>query len=70
VHIKRLAFDRDGLRHCGIRQVNSTLIDWEKKGLFPRRFKIGRCVFWDAQAVEEHLARLAKEALAADGGAE
>lgn len=62
MHIKPLALDRAGLRICGIRQANSTLIDWEKKGLFPKRFKIGRCVFWDARAVEEHLARLHNEA--------
>jgi predicted DNA-binding transcriptional regulator AlpA len=62
MHVNPLAFDRDGLRRCGIRQANSTLIRWEKDGLFPRRFKIGRCVFWHAHAVEEHLARLAEEA--------
>ena len=62
MHIKPLALDRAGLRICGIRQANSTLIRWEKEGLFPRRFRIGRSVFWSSQAVEEHLARLAQEA--------
>lgn len=62
MHIKQLALDRDGLRNCGIRKSNSTLIAWENKGLFPRRYKIGRCVFWDARAVAEHLARLHEEA--------
>jgi predicted DNA-binding transcriptional regulator AlpA len=56
-----LILDRAALRQFGIRQANSTLIEWEQKGLFPRRFKIGRSVFWDARAVEEHLTRLAEE---------
>jgi predicted DNA-binding transcriptional regulator AlpA len=57
-----IVLDRAGLRQCGIRQANSTLLEWEEKGLFPRRFRIGRSVFWDQQAVKAHLARLAEEA--------
>ncbi len=57
-----IVLDRVGLRRCGIRVDNSTLLKWEKKGLFPRRFRIGACVYWDQKSVEEHLARLAAEA--------
>ena len=57
-----IALDRAGLRQCGIRQANSTLLNWEKSRIFPRRFRIGGCVFWDQEAVREHLARLASEA--------
>jgi predicted DNA-binding transcriptional regulator AlpA len=57
-----IVLDRAGLRRCGIRAANSTLLIWEKKGLFPRRFRIGACVYWDQKAVEEHLSRLAMEA--------
>lgn len=57
-----IALDRDGLRHLGIRKANSTLLRWEKAGIFPHRFRIGGCVFWDQESVREHLARLASEA--------
>ena len=57
-----IALDRVGLRQCGIRQANSTLLRWEKAGIFPRRFRIGGCVFWDQESVREHLARLASKA--------
>ncbi|HWK35163.1 helix-turn-helix transcriptional regulator [Sphingomonas sp.] len=58
-----LVIDTDGLRcRCGIRVARSTLHAWEKKGLFPRRFRIGQKVYWNLREVEEHLARLAKEA--------
>jgi len=57
-----LVIDTDGLRRCGIRVARSTLINWEKKGLFPRRFRIGQKNFWNLRDVEEHLARLAAEA--------
>jgi predicted DNA-binding transcriptional regulator AlpA len=51
--------DRAGLRnYFGITQVNSTLLEWEKKGLFPRRIKIGRTCYWSKSSVEEHLASL------------
>lgn len=60
--INPLVLDRAGLRQCGIRAANSTLIRWEQERLFPRRFRIGRSVFWDQRAVEAHLARLAEEA--------
>lgn len=56
-----IALDRAGLRTLGIRNANSTLLRWEKAGLFPRRYRIGGCVFWDAGSVREHLARLAGE---------
>jgi predicted DNA-binding transcriptional regulator AlpA len=58
----RLALDRAGLRAIGIRVANSSLIRWEKAGLFPRRYRIGGCVYWDEKSVREHLARLASEA--------
>ncbi len=58
-----LIIDTDGLRsRCGIRVARSTLISWEKKGLFPRRFRIGQKIFWNLREVEDHLARLAAEA--------
>lgn len=57
-----LVLDRSGLRKCGIRVANSTLIRWENKGLFPRRFRLGQSVYWSQPAVQEHLARLAEEA--------
>ncbi len=57
-----VVLDRDGLRRYGIRAVNSTLLKWEKDGLFVRRFRIGQKVFWDRQAVEAYLARRAEEA--------
>lgn len=57
-----IVLDRAGLRQCGVRQVNSTLLNWEKAGLFPRRFRIGGCVFWDREAVRGYLVRLASEA--------
>lgn len=57
-----IALDRAGLRQMGIRKANSTLLRWEKAGLFPRRFRIGGCVFWSQDSVREHLARLAEEA--------
>lgn len=57
-----IALDRVALRAIGFRQANSTLLRWEKAGLFPRRFRIGGSVFWDQEAVREHLARLAEEA--------
>lgn len=57
-----IALDREGLRKIGIRKANSTLLRWEKAGLFPRRYRIGGCVFWNQSAVLEHLARLAEEA--------
>ena len=53
------ALDRAALHQFGIRKANSTLIRWEKAGIFPRRFRIGGCVFWDQNSV---LARLAAEA--------
>lgn len=59
---RRMALDRAGLRAFGIRKANSTLLKWEKAGIFPRRYRIGGCVFWDEEAVREHLARLAAEA--------
>lgn len=57
-----LVLDRAGLRQCGIRVANSTLLKWEASGLFPRRFRLGQSVFWSLPAVEAHLARLADEA--------
>lgn len=57
-----IALDRDDLRQIGIRKANSTLLRWEKAGLFPRRYRIGGCVFWNQESVREHLARLAEEA--------
>lgn len=57
-----IALDRDGLRQLGIRKANSTLLRWEKAGLFPRRYRIGGCVFWNQESVRAHLARLASEA--------
>lgn len=57
-----LVIDTDGLRACGIRVARSTLLIWEKKGLFPRRFRIGQKIFWNLREVEDHLARLAAEA--------
>jgi len=57
-----LVIDTDGLRRCGIRVARSTLINWEKKNLFPRRFRIGQKNYWNLRDVEEHLARLAEEA--------
>lgn len=57
-----IALDRVALRKIGIRQANSTLLRWEKAGLFPRRYRIGGCVFWNQEAVLEHLVRLAQEA--------
>lgn len=58
-----IAIDHHGLRtHCGIRVARSTLHNWEKKGLFPRRFRIGQKVYWNLREVEDHLARLADEA--------
>lgn len=57
-----IVLDRAGLRRCGILVVNSTLLNWEKKGLFPRRLRIGGCVYWNQRSIEEHLARLAAEA--------
>jgi len=57
-----LVIDTDGLRRCGIRVARSTLINWEKKGLFPRRFRIGQKNYWNLRDVEDHLARLAAEA--------
>lgn len=57
-----MAIDRAGLRSLGIRKANSTLLRWEKAGIFPRRFRIGGCVFWDQESVREHLTRLASEA--------
>ena len=57
-----IALDRVALREIGFRQANSTLLRWEKAGLFPRRYRIGGCVFWNQEAVLEHLARLAQEA--------
>lgn len=57
-----IALDRAGLRNLGIRNANSTILRWEKAGLFPRRYRIGGCVFWDQESVREHLARLAAEA--------
>lgn len=57
-----IVIDTDGLRRCGIRVARSTLLIWEKKGMFPRRFRIGQRIYWNLREVEEHLARLAKEA--------
>jgi len=57
-----LVIDTDGLRRCGIRVARSTLINWEKKNLFPRRFRIGQKNYWNLRDVEEHLARLVAEA--------
>lgn len=57
-----LVIDRAGLRRCGIRVANSTLLRWEDRDLFPRRFRLGQSVFWSLPAVEAHLARLAEEA--------
>lgn len=57
-----IALDRAGLRALGVRNANSTILRWEKAGVFPRRYRIGGCVFWDAEAVRDHLVRLAEEA--------
>lgn len=57
-----LIIDTDGLRRCGIRVARSTLLIWEKKGLFPRRFRIGQKIYWNLRDVENHLACLAAEA--------
>ena len=57
-----IVIDTDGLRRCGIRVARSTLLIWEKRGLFPRRFRIGQRVYWNLREVEEHLSRLAAEA--------
>lgn len=57
-----MALDRAGLRALGVRNANSTILRWEKAGEFPRRYRIGGCVFWDAASVRAHLARLASEA--------
>ena len=57
-----IALDRAGLRALGVRNANSTILRWEKAGVFPARYRIGGCVFWDAEAVRDHLARLASEA--------
>jgi predicted DNA-binding transcriptional regulator AlpA len=57
-----LVLDRSGLRRCGIRVANSTLLRWEEKGLFPRRFRLGATVYWTQKDVESFLARLAEEA--------
>lgn len=57
-----LVIDTDGLRRCGIRVARSTLLIWEKRGLFPRRFRIGQRIYWNLREVEEHLSRLAAEA--------
>lgn len=62
MHQNEIALDQAGLRALGIRKANSTLLRWEKAGMFPRRFRIGGCVFWDQETVREHLARLAMEA--------
>jgi predicted DNA-binding transcriptional regulator AlpA len=62
MHQNPIALDRAGLRKIGIRTANSTLLRWEKAGLFPRRYRIGGCVFWDLESVREHLACLAAEA--------
>jgi predicted DNA-binding transcriptional regulator AlpA len=57
-----LVLDRAGLRRCGIRVANSTLLRWEAAGEFPRRFRLGQSVFWSLPAVEAHLARRSEEA--------
>ncbi len=57
-----LVLDRSGLRRCGIRVANSTLLRWEAQGLFPRRFRLGQSVYWSQAAISDHLARLAAEA--------
>ena len=59
---ERLVLDRAGLRRCGIRLSNSTLLRLESKGQFPHRFRIGNSVYWDQKSIQDHVARLAEEA--------
>lgn len=57
-----LLLDRAGLRRCGIRLANSTLLRLEAKGAFVRRIRIGATVYWPQKDVESFLTRLAEEA--------
>lgn len=56
-----IVIDRAALHRFGIKVANSTLINWEKRGIFPKRLRIGGCVYWETAAVENYLNRLSKE---------
>jgi predicted DNA-binding transcriptional regulator AlpA len=62
MHQNPILLDRSGLRKCGIRLANSTLLRLEAKGAFVRRIRIGATVYWPQKEVEAFLARLTEDA--------
>jgi predicted DNA-binding transcriptional regulator AlpA len=50
--------DHAGLRACGVKLHNSTLLRLEAKGLFPARVKIGASTYWLAEEVHAFIANL------------
>lgn len=56
-----LLLNRAGLRRCGIRLANSTLLRLEAAGQFPSRVRIGNSVFWRGQEIEEYVDQLSNQ---------
>lgn len=57
-----ILLDRAGLRRCGIRLANSTLLRLEANGAFVRRIRIGATVYWPQKEVEAFLVQRIEEA--------
>lgn len=56
----RIIYDRDAMRKRGIKIPNTTMLRWEKEGIWPARIYLSaHCVAWFADEIDQHLEMLA-----------